>query len=183
MPPVTLKLFFCLIVILKCQFLNDGCQLWPQISKLFLNQFSKFLWLSCSKFPGLLKKGQKFLCICYRTRENDKKQSGANIVGHPVELCIKMNARLKIQLLVLRKVFLKIIVIAIMDNRKANFLSFLCSWVVLILQWSKWTLMITCSLGLYSMVSSSYAHECKNNGVATTKMYCMEKGKNVMQKI
>ena len=37
------------------------------------------------------------------------------------------------------------------------------------------------SLGLYSMVSSSYAHECKNNGVATTKMYCLEKGKNVIK--
>ena len=78
------KLFFLLFVIAKCQFLNDGCQLWPQISKLFLNQFSKFLWLSCSKFPGLLKKGQKFLCMCSRTRENDKKQSGTSIVGHPV---------------------------------------------------------------------------------------------------
>ena len=62
MAPVTPKLFFGLCVIAKCQFLNDGCQLWPQLSKLFQNQFSKFLWLS----------------------ENDKKQSGANIVGHPV---------------------------------------------------------------------------------------------------
>ena len=43
--------------------------------------------------------------------------------------------------------------------------------------------MITCPLGLYSIVSSSYAHECKNNGVATTKMYCMEKGKYVIKKI
>ena len=32
-----------------------------------------------------------------------------------------MNARLKIQFLILRKVFLKIIVIAIMDNRKPIF--------------------------------------------------------------
>ena len=58
-----------------------------QVPKLFLcfpYQFSKFLWLSCSKFPGLLKKGQKFLCMCSRTRENNKKQSGTNIVGHPV---------------------------------------------------------------------------------------------------
>ena len=84
MPPVTLKLFFCLIVMVKCQFLNDGCQLWPHISKLFQNQFSKFLCLSWSKFPGLLKKGQKFLCMCSRTRENDKKQSGSNIVGNLV---------------------------------------------------------------------------------------------------
>ena len=41
--------------IAKCQFL-DGCQVWPQLSHLFLNQFSKVLWLSCSKFRGLLKK-------------------------------------------------------------------------------------------------------------------------------
>ena len=34
------------------------------------------------------------------------------------KLCIKMNARLKIQFLILRKVFLKIIVIAIIDKRK-----------------------------------------------------------------
>ena len=52
------------------------CQLWPQLSQLFLNQFSKFLWLSCSKFPGLLNKGQKFLCTCSRTRENDKNKVG-----------------------------------------------------------------------------------------------------------
>ena len=44
----------------------------------------KFLWLLCSKFPGLLNKDQKFLYTCSRTRENDKKQSGSNIVGHPV---------------------------------------------------------------------------------------------------
>ena len=76
MPHVTLKLFFCLIVIVKCQFLNDGCQLWHKISKLFLNQFSKFLWLSCRKFPGLLKNGQKDLCTCSRSRENGKKKVG-----------------------------------------------------------------------------------------------------------
>ena len=29
---------------------------------------------SCSKFQGLLKKGQKFLCMCSRTRENDKNK-------------------------------------------------------------------------------------------------------------
>ena len=50
----------------------------------FLNQFLKFLWISCSKFPGLLNKGQKFLFACSRTRENDKK-NGYNILGHPVD--------------------------------------------------------------------------------------------------
>ena len=74
MVPVTPKLFFWLCEIAKCQFLNDGCQLWPQISKLFLNQFSKFLWISCRKFPGLLKKCQKFICTCSRTWENDKNK-------------------------------------------------------------------------------------------------------------
>ena len=33
-----------------------------------------FLCLSCSKFPGLLNKGQKFLCACSRTSENDKNK-------------------------------------------------------------------------------------------------------------
>ena len=55
------------------------CQLWPQLSQLFLNQFSKFLWLSCSKFPGLLKNGQKDLCMCSRSRENGKKKVGTII--------------------------------------------------------------------------------------------------------
>ena len=45
------------------------CQLWLQLSHIFLNQFSKFLCLSCSQFPGLLNKGQKFLCTCSRTWE------------------------------------------------------------------------------------------------------------------
>ena len=29
------------------------CQLWAQLSQIFLNPFSKFLCLSCSKFPDL----------------------------------------------------------------------------------------------------------------------------------
>ena len=37
-----------------------------------------------------MNKGQKFLCMCSRTRENDKKQSGPNVLGHPVELDIKI---------------------------------------------------------------------------------------------
>ena len=53
-------------------------------SIIFLNKFSKFLWLSCSKFPGLLNKGQKVLYTCSRILENDKKQSGPNNMGHPV---------------------------------------------------------------------------------------------------
>ena len=69
--------------IAKCQFL-DGCQVWPQLSHLFLNQFSKFLWLSCSKFRGLLKKGQKFLWTYTRTQENDENKVGPIIMGHPV---------------------------------------------------------------------------------------------------
>ena len=70
---ITPKLFFD-SAIAKFQFLNDGCQLWPQLSQLFLNQFSKFLCLSCSKFPGLLNKDQKKMCS--RTRENDKNKVG-----------------------------------------------------------------------------------------------------------
>ena len=34
----------------------------------------KKLWLQCSKFPGQLNKGQKFLCTGSRTRENDKNK-------------------------------------------------------------------------------------------------------------
>ena len=34
------------------------------------------MWLSCSKFPGLLKNGQKDLCTCSRSQENGKKKVG-----------------------------------------------------------------------------------------------------------
>ena len=65
-----------LVIFLLLASTHANCKSW--------DIFEKFLWLSCSKFPGLLKKGQKFLCMCSRARENVKKQSGANIVGHPV---------------------------------------------------------------------------------------------------
>ena len=94
----------------------------------------------------------------------------------------KNECKIKIQFLILRKVFLKIIVIAIIDKRKPFFQFYLlmsCPHTPV----SKWKLLITCSLGLYSMVSSSYAHECKNNGVATTKIYCLKKGKMWWKKL
>ena len=134
MPPVTLKLFFCLIVILKCQFLNDGCQLWPQISKLFLNQFSKFLWLSYSKFQGLLKNGQKFLCTCSITRDNNKKQRRVNIVGHPVQSVHEARG----------KVSMHTLWIQIYSNRNtSNEIKHLCnSQSVPIDAWNNWYLLV-----------------------------------------
>ena len=58
--------FFCLWGIVKCQFLNDGCHLWPQISK----SIFKIL------VPIMLQISWSL--------QNSKKQSGSNIVGHPV---------------------------------------------------------------------------------------------------
>ena len=93
MPPTTPKLFFCVWVIVKYQFLNDGCHLWHQLYQLFVNQFSKFWCLSDSKFPEFFI---LFLLLYFGRIEDDKiakNKSGANIVGHPIffsYLCMLM---------------------------------------------------------------------------------------------
>ena len=46
------------------------------------------MWLSCSKFPGLLNIGQKFLCMCSRTWENEKKTKWELTYGTPCKYTV-----------------------------------------------------------------------------------------------
>ena len=88
MAPVTPKLFFWFCVIAKCQFPNDGCQLWHQ---LFLNQFSKFL--SCgyhvANFQGCWIRGHsQMMSQHWTTNSNSKRWQNDNdkwwkIQGNP----------------------------------------------------------------------------------------------------
>ena len=56
-----------------------------EIIELFLNRFSKFLCLSCSKFPEFFKTPPTFAFWMNFVRENGKKQSQDWLMGHPVE--------------------------------------------------------------------------------------------------
>ena len=65
-------------------------QLRPHLSPLFLNQFLKFWCLSDSKFPEFFNTHQNFVFRYSRSRQNSKKQSGPNDMGHPVQ-CTKVD--------------------------------------------------------------------------------------------
>ena len=67
-----MEIIFCLCVIAKCEFLNDGCQLWPQLSQVFLNRFSKLLCLSCSKYPEFFKNVPTFSICMSRSQQKSK---------------------------------------------------------------------------------------------------------------
>ena len=61
------------------------CQLWPQLSQLFLNRFSKFLCLSCSKFSEFFKNVPTFAICMSRSQQKSKLQRGNSFTGHPVQ--------------------------------------------------------------------------------------------------
>ena len=76
-----IDIFFCHGIIAKQKNLNEGCQLWPQLSQPFLHGFSKFLWLSCSKFSEFFKTPPTFTFRISFVREKCQKQSVDGLRG------------------------------------------------------------------------------------------------------
>ena len=79
-----LEIFILLLHHGRKKYLSYRCQLRPQLSQPFLHGFSKFLWLSCSKFPGFLKTSPTFTFRMSFVREKCQKQSVDGLMGHPV---------------------------------------------------------------------------------------------------
>ena len=73
-------IIFCLCVITNCKYQNDGWQLWPQLSKPFLNRFSKFLCLSCSKFPEFSKTIPTFEIRMSRSQQNNQNKVNTHLL-------------------------------------------------------------------------------------------------------
>ena len=79
-----LEIFILLLHLGRKKYLSYRCHLRPQLSQPFLHGFSKFLWLSCSKFPGFLKTSPTFTFRMSFVQEKCQKQSVDGLMGHPV---------------------------------------------------------------------------------------------------
>ena len=84
LPPLILEIYILLLHRVRKKYLCDRWQLWPWLSQLFLNRFSKFLCLSCSKFPEFFKTPPTFAFWMNFVWENGKKQNEVWLLGHPV---------------------------------------------------------------------------------------------------
>ena len=93
LPPVILEIDILLLHRVRKKYLCDRRQLWPQLSQLFLNRFSKFLCLSCSKFPEFFKTPPTFAFWMNFVWENGKKQNEVWLLGHPVSLPFRHAAK------------------------------------------------------------------------------------------
>ena len=79
-----LEIFILLLHHGRKKYLSYRCQLRPQLSQPFLHGFSKFLWLSCSKFPEFCETSPTFTFRMSFVQEKYQKQSVDGLMGHPV---------------------------------------------------------------------------------------------------